>query len=143
MKLKKCLLFITVLFLLSCSSNSKKKTSLPLYEILTQQSDGGASIRFFEILTESKEIKMLENDENLKKKIKPNDILKCNYVILNMGEQTTGGYIIGIESVVETEKNIIIKVKDDAPKTDVITTQVFSNPYSVVKINSKKDIIFK
>jgi hypothetical protein len=29
-------------------------------------------------------------------------------VILNKGEKTMGGYSIGIESVVETDKNIVI-----------------------------------
>lgn len=141
--MKKILLVFTVLFLVSCGSTSKKNKPVPLYEVLTQQSDGGASIRFFEILTEPREIKMLENDEYLKKKINPNDINTCNFVILNMGEQKTGGYIIGVKSVVETDKNIVITIKDEAPKTNDMTTQVFSNPYTVVKINSKKEIIFK
>jgi hypothetical protein len=36
---------------------------------LTQQSNGGASIRFFEILSEPNQIAMLQNDENLKIKL--------------------------------------------------------------------------
>jgi hypothetical protein len=141
--MRKYLLILLVLFLYSCSSTSNKSKSTPLYEILTQQSDGGASIRFFEILTEAKEIKMLENDENLKRKMKTNDINTCNFVILNMGEQNTGGYRIGIESVIETESHIIIRVKDEVPKPNEMNTQAFSNPYSVVRIHSKKEIIFK
>lgn len=143
MYLKKIILACLVIQLYSCSTQSNKSTTKPLYEVLTQQSDGGANIRFFEVLTESKEIKMLESDENLKKKIKPEDITTSNFVILNMGEKNTGGYHIGIENVEETPQNIVITVKDEAPKSTEMTTQVFTYPYTIVKINSKKEIIFK
>lgn len=142
--MKKSGLIVLTLFLASCGSTSIKSTAiLPLYEVLTQQIDGGANIRFFEILTEEKEITMLQNDEKLKNKIKPNDILNANFVILNMGEKTTGGYKIGVEKVEETEGNIIITIKETSPDPNSGVTQAFTYPYSVVKINSKKAIIIK
>jgi hypothetical protein len=114
-----------------------------LYEILTQQENGGASIRFFEILSESNEIAMLQNDENLKNKISITDIQNANFIILNMGEKTSGGNNIGIDTVVETVNNIVVTVKETAPEEGAIVTQALTNPFCVVKINSKKDIIFK
>jgi hypothetical protein len=60
-----------------------------------------------------------------------------------MGEKATGGYSIGVESVVETVKNIIITVKDNNPKPGDMVSQVITYPFCVVKINSKKDIIIK
>jgi len=86
---------------------------------------------------------MLQNDEKLKNKIKPNDILTSNFVVLNMGEKTSGGYKFSIESAVETDKNIIITIKETASKSSSITKQDITTPYSVVKINSKKEIIIK
>ena len=139
---KIALVFLTVL-LFSCASTTKISEKRPLFEILTQQNDGGASIRFFEILSEPNEIKMLQGDENLKSKIGSNDIQTANFVILNMGQKTTGGYKIGIENVVETDKNIIITVKETTPEPGGMVTQVFTNPFCVVRINSKKEIIFK
>lgn len=139
---KIALVFLTVL-LFSCASTTKISEKRPLFEILTQQNDGGASIRFFEILSEPNEIKMLQGDENLKSKIGSNDIQTANFVILNMGQKTTGGYKIGIENVVETDKNIIITVKETIPEPGGVVTQVFTNPFCVVRINSKKEIIFK
>lgn len=139
---KIALVFLTVL-LFSCASTTKISEKRPLFEILTQQNDGGASIRFFEILSEPNEIKMLQGDENLKNKIGSNDIQTANFVILNMGQKTTGGYKIGIENVVETDKNIIITVKETIPEPGGMVTQVFTNPFCVVRINSKKEIIFK
>ncbi|WP_394775366.1 protease complex subunit PrcB family protein [Flavobacterium sp.] len=142
--MKKVILVLIVLVLVSCGA---KKTSGSgskiLYEVLTEQSDGGGNIKFFEILTEPNEIKMLENDPLLKDKMKHDDISNSNYIILNMGEKNTGGYSIGVEKVEETDKNIIITVKENGPAPDAMTMQVITYPYTVVKIHSKKEIIIK
>lgn len=142
--MKKIPVLFAALFLVSCGTSSiKSSDKKPLFEVLTQQSDGGASIRFFEILSEPNEIKMLQNDENLKNKISPNDVQNSNFIVLNMGEKTSGGYKIGIDTAVETEKNIIITVKETLPEPGSMVSQAFTNPFCVVKINSKKEIIIK
>lgn len=142
--MKKILISLFAVVLASCSSASIKTTDAnKLYEVLTQQSNGGASIRFFEILSEPSEIKMLQNDDTLKHKVSALDVQNANFVILNMGEKTTGGYSIGIENVVETDSNIIITVKETNPDPGSMVTQAFTMPFCVVKINSKKPIIFK
>ena len=142
--MKRIISLILTLILVSCGASSSKKSEVnSLYEVLTQQTDGGASIRFFEILTEKNEIAMLQNDEKLIDKIKPNDIQTSNFVVLNMGEKTSAGFKINIESVVETEKNIIITIKEIIPGKGSVTTQEITTPYCVVKINSKKEIIIK
>ena len=142
--MKKILISLFAAVLASCSSASIKTTDAnKLYEVLTQQSNGGASIRFFEILSEPSEIKMLQNDDTLKHKVSALDVQNANFVILNMGEKTTGGYSIGIENVVETDSNIIITVKETNPVPGSMVTQSFTSPFSVVKINSKKPIVFK
>jgi hypothetical protein len=142
--MKKIVLILLTLFLVSCGASSPKQSGAnSLYEVLTQQADGGASIRFFEILTEEKEISMLQNDEKLKNKIKPTDVQTSNFIVLNMGKKTSGGYKIGIESVVETDKNVIISVKETSPESGSMNTQEITTPYAVVKINSKKEIIIK
>ncbi|MEN9909704.1 MAG: hypothetical protein RLZZ540_2853 [Bacteroidota bacterium] len=143
-KMKKSILSLAiVLVLFSCSTTQKGSTNKPLYEVLLQQNDGGANINFFEILSEPNEIKMLLNDEKLKGKISTNDVQQSNFIVLNMGEKPTGGYGITVESVVETEKNIVIKVKEITPEAGAMLTQSITYPYSVVKINSKKEIIVK
>jgi hypothetical protein len=141
--MKKVVFTLLTLVLVSCSSSIKQTENKSLFEVLTQQSDGGASIRFFEILSEPDEIAMLENDEKLKDKIHPNDIQTSNFIVLNMGEKMTGGYEINVESVVETEKNIIVTIKEVAPAPDTKVSQEITTPYSIVKIKSKKEIIIK
>lgn len=142
--MKKVVLLVLTLILVSCGASlSKKSGANSLYEVLTQQADGGASIRFYEILTQENEIAMLLNDEKLKNKIKPTDIQTSNFIVLNTGEKTSDGYKIGIESAVETDKNIIITIKETAPKSGSMVAQEITTPYSVVRINSKKEIIIK
>jgi hypothetical protein len=141
--MKKVVFTLLALVLVSCSSTIKQTESKSLFEVLTQQSDGGANIRFFEILSEPNEIAMLQNDEKLKNKIHPNDIQTSNFIVLNMGEKATAGYKIGVESVVETDKNIILTIKETVPEPDAMVSQVVTYPYCIVRINSKKEIIIK
>ncbi|KUJ62768.1 hypothetical protein AR687_05060 [Flavobacteriaceae bacterium CRH] len=140
--MKKVISVLIIFVLISCGAK-KTSESKALYEILTEQSDGGGNIKFFEILTEPNEIKMLETDPLLADKMKQADIENSNYIILNMGEKNTGGYSIGVEKVEETDKNIIITVKENAPAKDAMVMQVITYPYTVVKIHSKKEIIIK
>jgi hypothetical protein len=129
------------LVLFSCSTQKVTEEKPPLYEILKQQEQGGANFRFFEIITEQKEFKMLLNDPDLKKKIKPSDIYTSNFLLLNMGEKNSGGYSFSIENIEETENDIIITIKEIAPKG--MATTVMSYPLAIVRINSKKNIILK
>ena len=141
--MKKVVFTLLTLVLVSCSSSIKQTENKSLFEVLTQQSDGGANIRFFEILSEPNEIAMLQNDEKLKNKIHPNDIKTSNFIVLNMGEKVTGGYQIGVESAVETDKNIILTIKEMVPEPNAMVSQVITYPYCIVRINSKKEIIIK
>lgn len=133
-----------LLLLAACASAPKKNPGAkPLYEVLTSQSDGGGNIHFFEILTEEKEIRMLQSDENLRKKISPSDIAESNFIILNMGEKNTGGYSITVEKVEEKPDKIVVYVKEISPPEGAMNMQVITYPYAIVKINSKKPIEIK
>lgn len=142
--MKKTTLLIIAFTLASCGTvKVATVTSNKLYEMITQQEYGGANIEFYEILSEPAEIKMLLTDPNLKGKIKTSDLQLANFVILNMGEKSTGGYSIGISTIEETADAIVIKVKKTNPEPESMVTQALTNPFCVVKINSKKEIQFK
>jgi len=132
-----------ILLMAACGSNPKTSGAKPLYEVLTSQSTGGGNIRFYEILTTPQEIRMLQGDENLKKKISDSDLETANFIILNMGEKNTSGYSITAERVEETPDKIIVYVKETSPPEDAMNLQVISYPYAIVKINSKKPIEIK
>ena len=141
--MKKVVQLLLALVLFSCSSTVKNSGTKPLFEVLTQQDDGGANIRFFEILSEPNEIAMLQNDEKLINKIKTGDIKTASFIVFNMGEKTAGGHKISIESAVETDKNIIITIKEITPESNPLIIQEITMPYCIVKVNSKKEIIIK
>jgi len=142
--MKKSILLIgIVLVLFSCKTAMKNPEQKKLYEVLLQENDGGGNINFYEILSEPNEIKMLLNDEKLKGKISATDVQKSNFVILNMGQKPTGGYGITVDSVEETDKEIIVKIKELKPEPGAMLMQVITYPYTVVKINSKKQIVVK
>ena len=127
----------------SCATKQKVTEAPQLFEMLTQQNDGGANIKFYEILTESNEIAMLQNDEHLRNKIKSTDIDTSNFIILNMGEKPTGGYSVAVDAVTELDNMVIVSVKESGPEPGAMVTQAISYPYAIVKINSKKQIVIK
>lgn len=141
--MKKIIYVVSILFFAACATKNVSLENKPLFEVLTSQSNGGANIRFYEILSEPKEITMLLSDPNLRRKIKEDDIKNSNFIILNMGEKTSGGFKIVVEKVVETPTNIEVTIKEITPSANQSTISVMTNPYSIVKINSKKPIIFK
>ena len=142
--MKKISLLLLSLVLFSCGVSKSKESSKPLFEVITQQPDGGGNIHFFEIVSTSQEFRMLQGDDKLKGKINPNDINESNFLILNMGEKSVFGCTIDIEDVQETEKSIVISVKENEPKATIENTSTdYVYPYSIVKINSKKEIILK
>ncbi|WP_396173407.1 protease complex subunit PrcB family protein, partial [Flavobacterium sp.] len=64
----------------------------------------------------------------------------ANFIIINLGEKTTGGYAIKVKNIEETVESIVVTIAEEAP-TGMATT-VMTYPMMVIKINSKKPIIF-
>jgi hypothetical protein len=140
---KKIISILVIALLYSCSStkNIEKK---PTYELLLVNKDGGANIKFYEVLTEPKEIKMLLGDETLRKKIDSNDITNSSFIILNSGPTIENINKVSIEKVIETPLQIEVYVKDNQKNIDAVQTDDDTlYPYTVVKINSKKPIVIK
>ncbi|WP_318640428.1 protease complex subunit PrcB family protein [Flavobacterium ardleyense] len=142
--MKKVAILLSGIFIVACSSQKNQKDSKhPLYEVLLQSDQDGADIQFYEILSEANEITMLLGDPDLRKKINEDDIKTANFVILNMGEKTSAGYSIGVDSVVEEADKIILTVKENSPQKGAMTASVMTYPFAIVKINSKKKIEIK
>jgi PrcB C-terminal len=140
--MKKIIVIFLSIMLFSCGTK-KVVISNQLYEIISQQNDGGAKIKFYETLSESKEIQMLLNDKSLKGKVNATDIETCNYVILNMGEKPTGKYKTEVEKIEETPTKIIIRIKESEIEKSPNPEYEFSNPFAILKIYSKKEIVFE
>lgn len=141
--MKKYIPLVLILLLYACSS-TKNMGSKPLYEVLTVNNDGGANIKFYEILTEPKEINMLLGDEALAKLIKSKDIKESSFIILNTGPTKESYNRMKIEKVIETPTQIEVYLKDTQKNLDVnMIDDTTKYPYTVVKVNSKKPIVIK
>lgn len=141
---KKIISILVIFTLLYSCSSTKNMANKPLYEVLLVNNDGGANIKFYEIFTESKEIKMLLGDETLRKKINSNDINTSNFVILNTGPTLEKNNKVTIENVIETPTQIEIYIKDNQKNIEAVQTDDETKyPYTVIKINSKKPIVIK
>ena len=140
---KKISILVLGFLMFSCSTTKNTSVKKPLYEILITKNDGGANIKFFEIISEQKELNMLLGDPALRKLIKKDDILTSNYIILNLGPLPDGNYVSVLEKVEETPTNIVLKVKELKTKTGNVEDESTVYPYSVIKINSKKPIVLK
>ena len=144
MSKKIILLLLTISFFYSCSTSKTSKVDNPLYEVLVVNNDGGANIKFFEILTEPNEIVMLQSDETLKKKIKAKDVAESNFVIINSGPTKESYNRVSIQKVIEKPTEIEVYIKDTQKNIDInLSDENTKYPYSIVKINSKKPIVFK
>lgn len=136
--------FLTVVIVLLYSCSSTKTVNIPLYEVLTVNNDGGANIKFYEILTEAKEIKMLLGDETLRKKIKESDVNSSSFIIFNTGPTNETYNKIEIEKVVETPTQIEIYVKDTQKNIETnMENDDTHYPYTIMKVNSKKPLVIK
>lgn len=141
--MKKYISLVLILLLYSCSS-TKKIADRPLYEILTVNNDGGANIKFYEILTEPKEINMLLGDETLAKLIKSKDINESSFIILNTGPTKESYNRMKVEKIIETSTEIEVYLKDTQKNLDRMQIDDTTKyPYTVVKVNSKKPIVIK
>jgi hypothetical protein len=141
--MRKYISIIMIAVLYSCST-TKNTPNKQLYEVLSVNNDGGANIKFYEILTEEKEIKMLLGDETLAKLIKSKDIVESSFLVLNAGPTKESLNRVKIEKIVETPTQIEVYLKDTQKNLD--TTQIDDEtkyPYTVVKVNSKKPIVIK
>ncbi|HCQ12889.1 protease complex subunit PrcB family protein [Flavobacterium sp.] len=139
--MKKIILLGLVFTLFSCSPTKVVDDSKTLYKVLVSSDYGGASFQFYEVISEQREFNMLLGDDEIKKFVKPTDIATSNFVLVNLGEKNTGGYKIEIKSVEELSDKILVDIEEIKP--DGMAMQAITNPYCVLKINSKKPIEFK
>lgn len=137
--MKKIIPVLIILSLFSCKS-TKNVSGSNLYEVLVTSEYGGNNFKFYEIITEPNEFKMLLKDDEISQLVKSKDIENSNFVLINIGEKSTGGYGIVVESVVEEADKIVIKIKETEPKPGTMVTTAITSPYAVLKINSKKPI---
>lgn len=61
-----------------------------------------------------------------------------------LGQRSTGGYSVSIESVKETSKQIVVTIAQTSPGRGSLVSQVITSPYAIQAIpKSDKQVVFK
>lgn len=136
----------TMCLLFSCGST---KTPPPgdSYEVIFEGSYGGK---------EEKSYKVIRSQEELEKIFKQIEIVgsskaesvdvnfdKHRVVALFMGTRNTGGFSIGVSDVEVQGDTTYVMVKETGPEPGEMVTMALTNPYSIVKIEKNKNVVFQ
>lgn len=135
--IKRSILFL-VFLLVACNTVKKPMESRVKYDLLVGDDYGGGSFRFYELITEENEFKMLLSDAIIKKYIRKDDIKKNNFILVNLGEKEREGYTIKIKKVIESKDRITLTISELQPSTTTLETP--TKPYFIIKVKSKKTI---
>lgn len=125
--------------LVSCKTTQAPYITTNLYEVLTGDEMSGAPFRFYETITTEEEFNVLLKNPATKGFIKKDDILNNNFIIVNLGEKESEGFLIKIKSIKEQKDKIIVNIEEIEPKRKS-NPPVLTRPYCVIKIKSKKEI---
>lgn len=150
--MKKIILVPFAVLLFSCNSTKKatdakpatevKKPSTELYQVLSESGYQGKEEKSFEVIKDNYSLEKLYtaiNDPQIPKV----DFSKSRIVALFLGQRTSGGYGIKVKSVSEKGDKIYVTVEETKPKPGDMVTMAITNPFTIVKINSTKEIIFQ
>lgn len=139
--MKNVIVLICSLVFISCVS--KKPVVLEnneLYDIILRKEDGGAKFRFYEIISEEKEFKMISKDEFIKPYLEKDEYEKSNFILVNLGLKSKMGYQIKVVKAEEKANKIILQIVETEPKTIETETVGDFTPNYVIRVKSKKPI---
>jgi hypothetical protein len=139
--MKKIILIFSAVFFFSCGSKKpvviEKKT---LYDIMLRKEEGGAKFRFYEIISEEKEFKMIFKDEFIKPYLEKEEFKKSNFILVNLGLKSKMGFQIQIDKAEEKADKIILKITEVEPKNSEDAVSGSFTPNFVIRVKSKKTI---
>lgn len=136
--MKKIILLLFTIIFCACSSVKPPESSFTSYDILYSREQDGATFQFYEIITEESEFQMLLKDPIISPYLNKSDIQTCNFILVNLGEKSSGGWTIKVEKVKIVKDKVEVIIKEIPPKG--IATTVMTTPNFVLRIKSKKPI---
>lgn len=136
--MKKIILLLFTIIFCACSSVKPPESSFTSYDILYSREQDGATFQFYEIITEESEFQMLLKDPIISPYLNKSDIQTCNFILVNLGEKSSGGWTIKVEKVKIEKDKVEVVIKEIPPKR--IATTVMTTPNFVLRIKSKKPI---
>lgn len=111
-----------------------------LFEVLNESAYQGRENESSEIIKDNGNLKALYQSINIEN-VPIVDFTKQRVVALFLGQRNSGGYAIKVKNVTEKNGKIYIDVEKLGPKPGENVTMAMTNPYTIVKINSTKEIV--
>lgn len=137
---KVIVIFCSVIFSSCVSKNPTVLENKVLYDILLRKEDGGAKFRFYEIISEVKEFKMIYKDAIIFPYLEKDEFIKSNFILINLGLKNQPGYQIKVTMAEEKSDKIILKITELKPNAlDSLSAGEYTPNY-VIRVKSKKPI---
>ncbi len=116
----------------------KKPAHAIFFNVIKEGTNSGFKAKLNQVIKTQEKFKKVWNkiDVNFTKKeaLPKIDFNKQMLAFVALGEQTSGGYAVKINSVTENKKNIIIDVTEIKPGKTCITTSVMTYPYQLLTL---------
>lgn len=146
--MKKIILVPLAVVVFSCNSTktatgvskptTETKDQAVKYEILTESAYQGREEKSFEVIKDNASLLKLYQGIN-DAKVPKVDFSKSRIVALFLGQRNSGGYSINVKNIEEKGDKIIITTQEIAP--DGMAIMSITNPFTILKINSTKEIV--
>ena len=151
--MKKLALLSLVLVLASCAMHKKGENgkdgvagksgmSNNHYKILTDSGYGGRETASQEVIDSKEELDRLYEELNFGSAPQV-DFDTYNVVALFMGQKSSGGYSIGIESVKFEGNTATVKIKTTQPKPGENVTMALTQPYCIATVTKTDKVTFE
>lgn len=140
-------LLLSVLVLFSCNSTKDKTQQNKPFEILLQSATGGKTTQDFVVVTDAEALNTLyasiNQYEEKNYQIPKIDFDSSMIIALFMGEKSSGGYEIIVDSIIETQDKVVVNYKITEPEATEGVIMAITQPYCIIETSkSSKEIEF-
>lgn len=148
--MKKLFIVPIIAMIVSCNckkaavadENTTDSAKQPLFEVLSESAYQGRETESFEVIKDVASLNALYQSVNLEN-IPKIDFKNERVVAVFLGQKNTGGYAIKVKNATEKDNKIYLEIEKSGPKSGENATMAITNPYTIVKVNSAKEIVLK
>jgi len=133
-------LSLVLVTLIGCSAQ-KSKGGDNAYTILKQDAYGGREVACNETITSQAQLSKMYSELNLED-VPAIDFKKNNVVALFLGQKSTGGYSISIDSLIIKNNTTVIIVLKSPPSGDIVS-MALTAPYCIASIPKTDKVLFQ
>jgi len=144
--MKKLLMIPIIAMIVSCNckkatvGEEKGSSKQPMFEVLSESAYQGREEESSEIVKDNAGLKALYQSVNIES-VPTIDFAQHRVLALFLGQRSSGGHAIKVKNVTEKDNKVYVEVEKLGPKPGENATMAITNPYTIVKINSNKEIV--